>query len=104
LRFGVPSVAILVGAFGIASGAIKVAFDSIVQRDVHEAARGRSFARFEAGLQLSWVLGALVPVLISLPSRVGTIVAGSGAAVLAVVYLVARGGSTGREARNPAST
>ncbi|MEA2435244.1 MAG: hypothetical protein QOG54_2701 [Actinomycetota bacterium] len=95
-RFGIPSVALLIGAFGVASGAIKVAFDSIVQRDVNEAVRGRAFARFEAGLQLSWVAGALIPVVISLPARVGTIVAGAGTLVLVITYLVARRGAVAK--------
>jgi hypothetical protein len=95
-KFGVPAVAVLVGAFGITSGATKVAFDSIVQRDVNEAARGRAFARFEAGLQLSWVAGAMVPVLLSLASKTGAIIAGAGAGALAIVYLAARSGSARR--------
>ena len=65
-RFGTrPAVAVLAGTVGVAAAAAKVAFDSIVQRDAPDAARGRTFARFETRFQLLWVLGAAVPVVIT---------------------------------------
>jgi hypothetical protein len=61
--------AFLVVASAIAVGAAagRVAFDSLVQRDAPDFARGRAFARFETRFQLVWVIGgvlavALVPV------------------------------------------
>ena len=36
-----------------------------------DANRGRSFARFESRFQVAWVLGAVVPVVIHLPTDVG---------------------------------
>ena len=45
----------------------KLAFDSLLQRDGPEEARGRAFARFETRFQLAWVLGGLLAVVI--PSR-----------------------------------
>jgi MFS family permease len=49
-------------AAGAASG--RVAFDSLLQRDAPDAVRGRSFARFETRFQITWVVGALIPVAI----------------------------------------
>jgi hypothetical protein len=49
-------------AAGAASG--RVAFDSLLQRDAPDAVRGRSFARFETRFQITWVIGALIPVAI----------------------------------------
>ena len=39
-----------------------MAFDSLVQRDGAEAARGRAFARFETRFQLAWVVGGVIAV------------------------------------------
>jgi MFS family permease len=55
-----------VGALLVAAGAAagRVAFDSLLQRDAPDAVRGRSFARFETRFQITWVVGALIPVAI----------------------------------------
>lgn len=88
--FNPISAAGLVAAFGIASGVAKVAFDAIVQRDTPEAARGWAFARFESGLQFAWVVGALVPLLPSIPAGPGVFAAGVVANLLAIVYTAGR--------------
>jgi hypothetical protein len=49
----------------------RLAFDSLVQRDAPDANRGRSFASFELRFQVVWVVGAVIPVLISIPLRAG---------------------------------
>jgi hypothetical protein len=41
----------------------RVAFDSLLQRDGAEAARGRAFARFETRFQIVWVAGGMIAVL-----------------------------------------
>ena len=41
----------------------RVAFDSLLQRDGAEAARGRAFARFETRFQLVWVAGGVLAVV-----------------------------------------
>ncbi len=74
-------------AIGLATGAGKLAFDSLVQRDAPALERGRSFARYEAGFQLVWVVGALLPVVVTTPLRQGFDVLGLGAALAAVAYL-----------------
>lgn len=62
----------MVGAsVGFAAGTGKLAFDSILQRDAPDANRGRSFARFETRFQVSYVIGAFIPVAIETGARVG---------------------------------
>lgn len=69
-----PEVAggVLVGAaVGFAAGTGKLAFDSILQRDAPDANRGRAFARFETRFQISWVVGAALPVGIVISATTG---------------------------------
>ncbi|HEX5265297.1 MAG TPA: MFS transporter [Acidimicrobiales bacterium] len=87
---GRGAACLLASAIGLAAGAAKVAFDSMVQRDVDETARGRAFARFETRFQLAWVLGALIPVGISLSNGPGEILVAVAAAAAAVVYTAGR--------------
>jgi MFS family permease len=56
--------ALLVAALAIAtaSSAGRLAFDSLLQRDGADAARGRAFARFETWFALAWVLGGVIAV------------------------------------------
>jgi hypothetical protein len=57
-------VSLSIAAFSIASGAAcgRLVFDSLVQRDAPDAARGRAFARFETRFQLVWVVGGVLAV------------------------------------------
>jgi hypothetical protein len=43
----------------VASAAGRLGFDSLLQRDGPDAARGRAFAKFETHFQIAWVIGAL---------------------------------------------
>ena len=58
-------VSLSIAAFAIAGGAAcaRLVFDSLVQRDAPEAARGRAFARFETRFQIVWVVGGVLAVL-----------------------------------------
>ena len=87
---GRGSAALLAAVVGLSSGTAKLAFDSLVQRDAHEAARGRSFARFEAAFQLAWVVGALIPVLITIGDTVGFALLAAGSLAAAVAYVIVR--------------
>lgn len=93
-RFGTrPAVAVLAGAVGVSAAAAKVAFDSIVQRDAPDAARGQAFARFETRFQLLWVIGAAIPVVITpLPRHIdmGMVVLAFASAFAAFSYFVGR--------------
>jgi hypothetical protein len=82
--------ALVAFVIGVAGSAAKPAFDALVQRYVPPAAQGRAFARFETRLQLVWVLGALLPVVVTLPLGAGDIVIAAAAAVSGVSYLTSR--------------
>ncbi len=58
-------VSLVIAAAAVAASAAcgRVAFDSLLQRDGAEAARGRAFARFETRFQIAWVIGGVVAVL-----------------------------------------
>lgn len=71
---------------GAGSSAGKQAFDSIVQRDAPDANRGRSFARFETRFQLMWVLGAIIPVAVTIPLQAGFALMAAVAAFAASTY------------------
>ncbi|HEV3473743.1 MAG TPA: hypothetical protein VG408_11190, partial [Actinomycetota bacterium] len=88
--FSLIAAGMLVFVFSIASGAAKVAFDSIVQRELPEGARGWAFARFESTLQLAWVGGAAAPLLLPIPGGPGVFAAGIAANVLGLLYLAGR--------------
>jgi hypothetical protein len=79
--------AILAAAVALAAATGKLAFDSLVQRDAPDAARGRSFARFETRFQLIWVAGAFIPVVVPIPLRIGFAVVAAAAAFGAFSYL-----------------
>ena len=81
--------AAVAAAVGLAAGAAKLAFDALVQRDAPDDERGRSFARFEAGFQLVWVVGALLPVIVATPLRQGYDVLGIAALAAVVAYVLA---------------
>jgi hypothetical protein len=95
-----PAAAVMAVMVGISAGSAKLAFDSLVQRDVPAAAQGRTFARFEAVFQLVWVLGALVPVVIAMSLRVGFIVVTLMTIAGVAAYEV--GSWLGRQGRLPA--
>jgi len=88
--FSLVTAGALVFVFAVASGAAKVAFDSIIQRELPEGARGWMFARTESTLQLAWVAGAAAPLLIPIPSGPGVFAAGVIAQVLAILFIAGR--------------
>jgi len=90
-RFGNRAAAsALAGVVGLAAGAGKLAFDSIVQRDAPDAAQGRTFARFETRFQLVWVAAALIPVVIAVPTRVGMIILAVACTGATIFYVTSR--------------
>jgi MFS family permease len=79
------SASALVGAASAVAAAAacgRLAFDSLLQRDGAEAARGRAFARFETRFQLVWVVGGVLAVLFPGGGR-------SGIFFVALVFLFA---------------
>ena len=77
-------VAVAVGAAGAVA---KPSFDALVQRHVRESDQGRAFARFETRLQLMWVIGSLVGVVLSLSIPAGNLVLAGVAVVGALSYM-----------------
>lgn len=82
--------AAMAAAVGLASGSARLAFDSLVQRSAPDGRRSGSFARFEAGFQLVWVVGALLPVVVATPLRQGFDVIGLATVTAAAAYGAAR--------------
>ncbi len=82
--------AVVAFAVGLASAMAKPSFDALVQRHVRESDQGRAFARFETQLQLAWVVGSFVPVVLSLSLAGGNAVMALAAAVGALAYVSSR--------------
>ncbi len=59
-----PTIAAAVFAVAFGASVGRQGFDSLLQREAPDAARGRSFARFETLFQLLWVVGALGAVVL----------------------------------------
>ncbi len=85
-----PAQGLLALGIGIAGALGQPSFDAIAQRSVPETEQGRVFARFATRLQLVWVLGALVPVLVTLPLAAGDVVAAATGVVGGLGYFAAR--------------
>lgn len=71
---GLGGSMLLAGIVALVATGSRLAFDSLVQRDAPDANRGRSFASFELRFQIVWVVGAVVPVLITIPARAGFLI------------------------------
>ncbi|MEM9132201.1 MAG: MFS transporter [Actinomycetota bacterium] len=83
--------AFMVGlALGAAGTGGKQSFDAIVQRDAPKANLGRTFSRFESRFQLFWVVGALLPVVLRLPARLGYVMIATSALFVGLSYWFGR--------------
>jgi MFS family permease len=93
LAFAVSSLAVAIGA---ATG--RLGFDSLLQRDGPDAARGRAFAQFETRFQVAWVVGALIGII---PQNVtlGLLLLAVALALGGASYVAARRAARGREMR-----
>lgn len=85
---GLSGAALLALVVGAAPSIAKLAFDSLVQRDAPRANLGAAFARFETRFQVFWVVGAIVPVLLTIPLRLGFLVVAIAAAFACVTYFL----------------
>jgi hypothetical protein len=86
--FGLALLAIYAFAAGAVSEFARLAFQALMQRHAPPEALGRVFVRYEVVFQVSWVLGAFVPVLVPIPFRTGMAVLALFYGVLAAVYVV----------------
>jgi hypothetical protein len=74
--FGLPAAAALAAAAGLAWGTAKFAFDGLLQAKVAPDKRGSAFTRSETLFQLAWVVGAIIPVTLTINAEAGLAVAG----------------------------
>ncbi len=81
LWYGVVTVPLVAATAGMAASLGKLALDALIQRDVPEAVRTSAFARSETLMQLSWVAGGAVGILLPLNGVLGLSVAASVVAV-----------------------
>ncbi|WP_367134991.1 MULTISPECIES: MFS transporter [Streptomyces] len=79
--YGPFFVVVVAAVAGISQALGKQSLDSLIQRDVPEAVRTSAFARSETLLQMSWVVGGAIGILLPLNGALGMAVA---AAVLAL--------------------
>ena len=92
MLFGLWAALVVALMAGIGQALVKLALDSIVQREIGEEVRSSTFAASETLHQLSWVAGALAGVLMSLTNSgvAGLTVAASALAVALTVLLLRR--------------
>jgi predicted MFS family arabinose efflux permease len=87
-RISVATAALAGLVMGGAAAGARLGFESLVQRDVPMAIRGSTITRSETLFQLSWVLGAVLPVALPLPPDPALLALGVLCALAAAVYLV----------------
>jgi MFS family permease len=71
LLYGTVVVAAVTATAGIAQALGKLSLDALIQRDVPEEVRNSAFARSETMLQMSWVLGGALGILLPLIATLG---------------------------------
>jgi hypothetical protein len=69
--YSLTSLAIAASTIAGSAACGRLAFDSLVQRDAPDAARGRAFARFETRFQLVWVAGGVLACILPANGRAG---------------------------------
>ncbi|MFC6482726.1 MFS transporter [Streptomyces goshikiensis] len=73
--FSGPLVAVLGATAGFCQALAKLSLDAMIQRDVPEAVRTSAFARSETLLQMAWVLGGAIGIVLPLNGVLGMSVA-----------------------------
>lgn len=97
LLFGLGFAVLCMFVACVVNSFSKIALDAVIQRDVPEALRSSAFGRSETFLQLSWVFGAAIGVL--LPSKHGGLGMWVAAGIVgAVTVLIALRGRAMRRA------
>ncbi|WAZ22482.1 MFS transporter [Streptomyces cinnabarinus] len=82
--FSPALVAVLTAVAGFSQALSKLSLDALIQRDVPELVRTSAFARSETLLQMSWVLGGAIGIVLPLNGTLGLSV---GAAIVAAGWL-----------------
>ncbi|MFE7646220.1 MFS transporter [Streptomyces phaeoluteigriseus] len=73
--FGAFLVACLAAVAGFSQALSKLSLDALIQRDVPELVRTSAFARSETMLQMSWVVGGAIGIMMPLNGSLGLSVA-----------------------------
>lgn len=71
LVYGLVTLLVVGLATGVGQAVSKLALDSLVQQDVRDGVRSSAFSLSESTLQLSWVLGGAVGVVLPPSNRLG---------------------------------
>ena len=66
----IPAIALGLTA-GVAQAMGKLSLDALIQREIPERRRSATFARSETLLQLSWVVGGGIGIVLPLVPRLG---------------------------------
>ncbi|MGW0912203.1 MFS transporter [Streptomyces sp. NPDC002784] len=82
--FSAALVACLAAVAGFSQALAKLSLDALIQRDVPELVRTSAFARSETLLQMSWVLGGAIGIVLPLSGSLGMTV---GAVIVAAGWL-----------------
>ncbi len=102
LFFGLIPAMVLGLVAGTSQSLGKLSLDALIQREVPESVRTSVFARSETLLQLSWVLGGVLGVIMPLIARLGLCIVAAVLIAWLVVVLRGRVGSRGTVRRAPA--
>ncbi len=92
LYFGLWAAVIVAFAAALGQTLVKLALDSIVQREISPDVRSSTFAASETLHQLSWVIGALLGLALSITGSgvAGLSVAAAGLALALASLVIAR--------------
>jgi hypothetical protein len=71
LFYGLPAAVLLGLTTGLAQSLGKLSLDALIQREVPERRRSGTFARSETLLQLAWVIGGLIGIVMPLEPQLG---------------------------------
>jgi MFS family permease len=101
------SLPVAIGAMlvsGVSNSLSKLSLDAIIQRDVAESLRSSAFGRSETFLQLSWVLGATIALLLPAGNgRIGFVVAACVLMFVAITMAMHERALRGRRSTQPAN-
>jgi hypothetical protein len=88
--FGLPLLTVYALSAGAAAEFARLAFQALMQRNAPPEALGRVFVRYEVLFQVAWVMGAFIPVWLSINFRTGVLFLALFYGALAAVYVVRR--------------
>ena len=71
LFYGLPTAVLLGLTAGLAQSLGKLSLDALIQREIPERRRAGTFARSETLLQLSWVVGGFIGIVLPLNPELG---------------------------------